>query len=173
MFKCDFSRTLIQMVDIFLPKGSNQRINYCMPEASRDGICFELQLEVSDPNKDYDSPGSRSISRFFVMFTSNVSVYVADVTNEDYSVTPFTLDPQQWENTSNHDSCWRTDGLRFLNERYFEMCKKVNDSVAPIKLETDATFSRFGRICDPVRITYRVNVNYHNTVLKVEKANSV
>lgn len=40
-----------------------------------------------------------------------------------------------WRNTSNHDSCWRDDGLTDITKTYFALCKEYDPTVAPIKLE--------------------------------------
>ena len=35
----------------------------------------------------------------------------------------------EWINTSNHDSCWNSDGLRIINELYFKMSEAINEEL--------------------------------------------
>lgn len=66
---------------------------------------------------------------------------------------PTTMDPEWWINSSNHDSCWRSDGFSWLSERYFDMCYQVRSSeeVAPAALSTDLDFG-FGKVFEHVYI---------------------
>jgi hypothetical protein len=51
----------------------------------------------------------------------------------------FIPDDDLWKNTSNHDSGWRSDGVReHVNKVYFDYCKKVAPNTAPCELETTA-----------------------------------
>jgi len=44
------------------------------------------------------------------------------------------LPMEEWENTSNHDSCWRSDGLRKISSTYFALCDEVQNHL-PDKLK--------------------------------------
>ncbi len=102
------------------------------------GILIELNCNVSDYSDDMNINIWR---RMWFLFTGNTSVFVADVSaKERCSWRNIPLD--DWKNTSNHDSCWRSDGMHPLSEKYFSMCDEVNairvsqglKKLAPIKM---------------------------------------
>jgi hypothetical protein len=52
-----------------------------------------------------------------------------------------TADLTKWVNTSNHDSCWRTDGIETrINEVYFEVAHDVAPKMAPCDLDDYSSF---------------------------------
>ena len=60
------------------------------------------------------------------VFTANTSVFTA--VSEDFKGwDQISLDA--WNNTSNHDSCWRSDGMRTLSELYFRWAKEINEEM--------------------------------------------
>lgn len=65
-----------------------------------------------------------------------------------------------WENTSNHDSCWRSDGLgRPLNELYFEMSRQVNSKRKKDVAPRDMSEHVFTPLSRP--LFERVNMSWH------------
>jgi len=74
---------------------------------------LDLRLSVYLDSKTYDAS-----ALVHTLFTSNTSVFVA-----------VTQDFQRWSdvkiedfhNTSNHDSCWRSDGMSDLRKLYYSM----------------------------------------------------
>lgn len=52
-----------------------------------------------------------------------------------------TKDLAQWQNTSNHDSCWRSDGIDTpISQLYFEAAHKVDPKMAPCDLDDYSSF---------------------------------
>lgn len=52
------------------------------------------------------------------------NVYVWSYTGPEGN--PVKVPLEQWKNTSNHDSCWRSDGVNsILSTLYFDSCEKV------------------------------------------------
>lgn len=52
-------------------------------------------------------------------------------------------DPE-WVNVGNHDTCWIDSVETELNRIYFDMCKAVDDTVAPRELNQQTWLSIFG-----------------------------
>ena len=100
-----------------------------------NGILIDVALEVSDPDT-----GKVEKRFFYVAFCGNVSVFVARRDQPGtHGLRHFAEIPsEEWENASNHDSCWRSDGLRFLSDNYFTMCGNVNPDKAPKQLDSDS-----------------------------------
>ncbi len=138
MFQSNTSHTISMLVDQVLTTERRFNREYlengCL--RSSNGMLVELAMSVEDRNAE---KLDEELKRFYyVVFCGNVSVFIArqDVPGEQ-GLRHFTKIPSdEWENTSNHDSCWRSDGLHFITDAYFEMCKECNDNVAPITLES-------------------------------------
>lgn len=86
----------------------------------RPNIAMHFQVRVDVSNFGYEKDGSthhkeweRSFYRVIhVLVTARHRCYVAVSTNEfDVTRIPAT----DWKNTSNHDSCWHSDGLRVIH----------------------------------------------------------
>lgn len=84
-----------------------------------------------------------------------------------------------WENTSNHDSCWRSDGLDSpLSKVYFTLSEQINvkremaekERVAP-KDMTEYTWSPIGtRMFRNMRVSWqRTEDNYHLRLTNLEE----
>lgn len=71
----------------------------------------------------------------------------------------------QWHNTSNHDSCWRTDGMRHLSDAYFDACDTVNPDVAP----RDLSCSAYVDAVHMVEITYDHDTKAIRSLKTVER----
>jgi hypothetical protein len=81
----------------------------------------------------------------YTVFTSNTSVFTYTTTLGRDSVRWEDVKPEDWINTSNHDSCWRSDGLQHLSELYFAFATEINVELANDKLGTKApqAFNQF------------------------------
>ncbi len=63
-----------------------------------------------------------------------------------------------WENTSNHDSCWRSDGLRPISRVYFEFAEQINKEmvadglpeVAPVNMKMHVSLWKPWKLCNVV-----------------------
>lgn len=135
-----------------------------------EGIAVRFQMQL----KYYADEFSASrYENFVVIFTSNTSVFVA--TPDD--VFCWDKTPELFVNTSNHDSCWRSDGLRFLSQCYFEMADSINTElldkgfkeVAPRDMSQHNRFN-FGKMVERVRIEKeKLDDSYHYKLTKIEK----
>lgn len=77
----------------------------------------------------------------------------------------FTPDDTLWENTCNHDSEWRSDGVRDpITKTYFEYCEKVAPDLPPCELEATADIHCMA-IVDVE--TQREPDGYHRKLVKV------
>lgn len=121
MFKVDMDTVIQMMVD----KELNRKIGseYFDNKYKIKGIVIPFILRVND--QDYRET-TREVS---MLFHGNTSVYYKIFNMEEEAL--LNLSPDGWINTSNHDSCWRTDGFRFLYNLYFEMSKKLNNNNVP------------------------------------------
>lgn len=82
-----------------------------------------------------------------------------------------------WINTSNHDSCWRTDGLSSpLNELYFRFAERINaetgGDVAPSQMRAYARFLYSRRPWTHVNMSWTKDLNdpnrYRNILLSID-----
>jgi hypothetical protein len=65
------------------------------------------------------------------LFTSNTSVFVTSSRNfQKWDQIPV----EQWLNTSNHDSCWRSDGMSELSRLFFALTDEMNEQIKAIKM---------------------------------------
>jgi len=158
MFKLDLKNVITNIVDHEIDRSSyTLNSDYTI---TKEGLSMEILLSASD----YDTEKSEH-KHFFIMFCGNVSVFYAFKKMSTYY--PSQIPCDNWINTSNHDSCWRSDGLHFITDVYFEMCYKVNPEKAPIEIETDV--NSYFIWPKKVNITYKWNDdNWKNEIVKVE-----
>ena len=102
---------------------------------------------------------------YYILFCSGVSVFYADIYNTEQGNwrTWSEINPDEWINTSNHDSCWRSDGLDFINKAYFEMCKNVNPEIAPRDLHSYLDFG-FGGMWTDVIVTLEIDTSVDGSI---------
>jgi hypothetical protein len=90
-----------------------------------EGLVVTLDLRLSHYVPDEGNEYHKSALAHIIL-TGNTSVFAA--ATHDY--TPWhQMDAGQWDNTSNHDSCWRSDGFGFLNTLYFNMTEQMNHQI--------------------------------------------
>ena len=129
---------LCNLVEEFLDRNAYVVVDYKV--TSRRAVIFNLNVSVSQYEEDMTLNQSRQM---FFLFTGNTTVFVAVPDGDDrwFSWKQIPLDA--WKNTSNHDSCWRSDGVQSpMSTVYFEMCEAINSSreangyeqIAPIKM---------------------------------------
>lgn len=166
MFEIDLKSIITMLVDHSLDR-------YSMPptwnngEITREGICMEICLDA------YDYKNKKEIKTIiYLMFCGNVSVFYAEAYDNEgnYIHSPIDVPVENWNNTSNHDTCWRSDGLSFIDDIYFDFCKKINPDIAPKNVYTRASFSACSWPVKQVFITYRQNTenNYFKDIVRVE-----
>jgi len=138
---------------------------------TREGIMMEFRCSVADYSENRVRVNNRvnGVRRHYIMlFCGNVNVFV---TQSDFKTHFTKIPPKQWKNTSNHDSCWASDGLAFINRAYFDMCNEVNPDVAPITLESNADLGFISTIYKKVLITYKWKGgnDFTNELIEVEE----
>ena len=137
------------------------------------GLVFDVEFTVRDPSiQDYDEKEiNKAFASYYILFTDNVSVYYASQFDDEGTRRMwYQVEPEEWINTSNHDSCWRSDGLSWISKLYFDMCKHVNGEVAPIALESTARVG-FIDMWREVTVTSRSAELWENEVLEVKPVN--
>jgi len=73
----------------------------------------------------------------------------------------------EWKNTSNHDSCWRSDGVRYpITNAYFDLCKEVAPRKAPIELSATARIDHVAIVKIQVK---PVGDGYYQTLVHMER----
>lgn len=111
------------------------------------GFCLDVRADYYGENGD----AGHAYRRVFILACGNVSTFVAIDEDDErwYGLTEVPLD--KWKNTSNHDSCWRSDGIDSpLSALYFKLAEEVNaqlsEPVAPkdITIEVAPVFTRLG-----------------------------
>jgi len=152
MFDLKLNSTIQMLVDHELNRKTSVKIfddgNY-----QRPGIYLPVYLEASDYRTD-----KTEYMRIFMLFTGNTSVFYT--TNFESSIKD--IPNGSWINTSNHDSCWRSDGFRFLHKIKMDICERVNPDIAPYELDTESKLSMGGTY--PVKhclITFKDNIKDH------------
>ena len=81
-----------------------------------DGTNFGFE---NDGNTRHDEWECRIIKYFHIIFLSNRNVFISISDSEKLSAA------ETWKNTSNHDTCFRTDGTQNLIDLYF----KINNQI--------------------------------------------
>lgn len=118
-----------------------------LPRFTRDQVLhLTLCAEVAQRGEDYSSHDTEIRYVHLVFYRPNnytkVGMHIG--TREDGSLLE---DDHVWEVTSDHDSCWRTDGVSSrLFDLYIAMCKLVDPEARPIDLDTTLEFGCFGGI---------------------------
>lgn len=93
----------------------------------KPGIMVSLDCRLSN----YETNDRRNVLVHFVLCgNTNVFAYCAD---KRFNYLPF----EEFENTSNHDSCWRTDGVdSYLTGLYFKWADEIRQGRAPRELHS-------------------------------------
>lgn len=140
---------------------------YC-PDGSVQKEALYIQFEVRV--RDFQYKGNRAARDVEIscpvhmIFFGNTSVFFhADKDRKCYGIPA----PELFVNTSNHDSCWRSDGFRKLHELYFAMCEEINPKIAPIKLDSYVNFS-FSSM-KKINVTYAAASDYGYNLWTITK----
>jgi len=131
MFTIDGTIMLEKLVDFHLNRNIPAEYDSKNDIIKKPGIIFPIKLSAESP----DMKRSAHVE-LLTLFFGNTSVCYSPVENMLRSDEEF-LNSLNWINTCNHDSCWRSDGLRFLTKYYFDMCEKVAPDIAPIEVPTE------------------------------------
>jgi hypothetical protein len=110
MLNLDLAHTICTIKDTLLSRDCSDRSK---------GLVVSTDISMGD---------SKRASVHFV-FAGNTSVWFAvSKSLQRWDDIPI----EEWENTSNHDSCWRNDGVRSpLVHLYFDWAREINPDKAP------------------------------------------
>ena len=137
MFKLNMNEVIQMMVD----KELNRRCNSVYDrETGIRTVPGVLIKDISLRCSDYDTH-QEIVKMFSMLFCGNTSVFWFDhkIHTKDFVRSAYESDCSKWVNSSNHDSCWRSDGFSFLSDVYFEMCRTVNPDIAPVHVNKSAS----------------------------------
>lgn len=130
-----------------------------------------LKFEVSVRNLEYSDDESELLKDdnltcpVHMIFFGDTSVFFyADKERKFYGFP----DAELFENTSNHDSCWRSDGFRLLHQLYFDMCEAVAPEKASVDLDSTGSWLLWTEMKD-VWVSYERNSARRYELITIEE----
>jgi len=107
-------------------------------------VVLRLEIDHYSELEDQDLHATRYVEYIFHRVTNYTRVYMRQAENSrDLHIQPG--DHLEYERTSDHDSCWRTDGLRDLPQIYFEMRRPFEErGLGWRDIHERGTFDLFG-----------------------------
>lgn len=188
MFETQTSRFITAITNKILGRGK-ERFHAEWSEdfrtVTQNGIIFKIDASAADhiseeDGFDYDRH-EENATVWFVL-CGNTSVFFFNDWKEDERYRRIEDVPlEKFTNTSNHDSCWTSDGVDSpLSRLYFEMCAAVNEwrdglglvSKAPINIHTSGDLSWGAEApWTEVKVTTRISEDneYRREIVKIEK----
>lgn len=165
MFEIKADNIICSLVDKFLDRKTTPIFNEDFTEVNAHGVILSVNCNISDYSDDMNINIYRNI---WFLFTRHTTVFAAVDSMDDRWVCWNNIPLDAWKNTSNHDSCWRSDGMRPLNETYFDMCEEVNAARVKAGLKKIAPCSMSGyttlgnTMVTEVRVTTKSDKDSHN-----------
>lgn len=112
--------SVAQIVEAMLPRHSDRNL----------GLLIQLKMEASDFG--YGDDGNtierepqhhrQDIHFLFVRPSNYTKVFVCMPDFREFRI----IDVERvWKQTSDHDSCWRSDGMRDVTDVYFKLCDPI------------------------------------------------
>lgn len=138
-FNMSVASVLTEIVEKVLPplRESRERV-WSTGENGRSvltdpGISMKVDLSLSHYTPDWTYERRETIHWLFCNHVSTFAAMEGDERWFDAIAIPLDV----WKNTSNHDSCWRSDGVdSFLSKVYFDWCTKLNEQLKGDGFET-------------------------------------
>lgn len=125
MIELKAASVIDQLVDKFLDRKVSSTYNESFTETTAPGLVFQLHASIGSHTNGESFTVYRTV---WLAFTRHTSVFVAVQPRDEHWYGAKDIPVDAWKNTSNHDSCWRSDGIDSpLTSVYFEMCEEVND----------------------------------------------
>ena len=155
-------------------------------EEDKYGIAFTFDLDCS--NHGYEQDGNthheeweRRYRKFIHVIVLRPRKCFVAVTEDHPYLKDVPLD--LWKNTSNHDSCWRSDGLRVFHKEMHEAWKYCYEHVPkehqryPMDNQVSCELSRvFGKPFQFVKVTDEAaddRSSYHRRITSIEPVEHV
>lgn len=130
MFEMRVSDAIYSIVEAMFP----------MPKG--EGLFVMLDLRMEHP-KDKRNRAFGNVCFVFERPHNYCKVFAA-VTHEGLWDEPKI---EAWQMMSDHDSCWRTDGVeRVVDEEYFRQASAISETLAPMHMKTSADIHRIDRV---------------------------
>ena len=139
--------SIAHIVEAMLPRFSDRNL----------GLYINLQIELSDfgygadgNTREREPMSARSeIHMLFVRPSNYTQVYALVERWNDRKEMKYVLNGNnkyEWTRTSNHDSCWRSDGFRPLNNEYFHLASQFDGREKSGKKIPPCDYSKFNHI---------------------------
>lgn len=169
MFTLKAADFVCYLKDTFVPHGVEGWESLDDGSIRKPGILVKLDIRMAD----YENDKRRGGDIWFVLAGNcNAFAYFTEKHMWE-SELPYA----EFENISNHDSCWRSSVGDFLTKIYFQWAKEINDDKAPRDLSTHCFL---GLSChELVSVTYETNTDterykkyrdsYWKRLVKVER----
>jgi len=157
MVNSELEISLANVVRGMLPY-ANVRNSYYSKEKKAVYVKIQLECEHMDNCE-------RKFLHF--IFTGNVCVWCA--VNREYFLDRIPYD--EFRNTSNHDSCWTSDGVGDIFHTYIELCEYVQKDVPEEKQVAPVNIKTFNFIKDVkfVNIKYEKYDDYKFKLTKIKE----
>jgi hypothetical protein len=123
-FAVETDRLLYTLWDTLRPERPSIFDHPYSPKDGEPGLLVTLDLRLSHYANGGDEYHRSALVH--TVFTANTSVFVH--TSRDFQRWQEVI-PEGWANTSNHDSCWCSDGLRGMDLLHGVLCKEMNEEI--------------------------------------------
>ena len=170
MFSISITNILTMLFEISNTQEEKSFIEY-EDDGTRtvNAMIIPVHMSMSDFSDSSSEEDREARDSVYVMYAGRHSIFYAFAHDEDGSYRHLSKIPaDEWKNTSNHDSCWRSDGFSFLAKIFFDMAKIVNDDKRPCDL---SDYTNLGIGSSPVtktQVMFRMQKDgYHKDIVKV------
>ena len=161
MLNMEFTHIIQLIVNRELNDPNLPKIQFLNNCSKIPGICATLLLDARYKYKVLQK-------KVRLAFCGNVSVFFSDSVNEDNILKPLKkLTENDWINTSNHNTCWLSDGLMPINELYFKMCEEI--APGPQKVNFNIMFGEIISKYPENVWMYIKETNEGRKLIKIEK----
>ena len=138
-FALSLNRTIQTLVDHCLDRKTPVEYDYSTHCYSRPAVGFKINLRSQWQGGN--NLGPEIVQTIYMVFTGNTSVFYCSPYDDNGNKEYWHIEDvpsERWINTSNHDSCWRSDGFSFLFNLRMQMCKLANSKVPPARINSEA-----------------------------------
>lgn len=172
MFQSDTSRFVTYLREALLPERYCERKFlkhegfFWGKEWSEKALHIQLDVDMTDPDnrcdEDGNSRGFRGMIHFILCGNTTVFAYLGEFTERFNEI-----DPSEFENISNHDSCWRESIHCFVNDIYFKWADQLAPDKAPKDLNTNCYLGCFTQH-QFVKVEYHSAEDHRYNLVSVE-----
>lgn len=158
MITWDIERIVCGVVESFLPTSSDPKL----------GLLITLEFQVNTRTDEDNFYSTRILELLFNRPSNYTKVFSRVLTNRGEVLV-------DWKNTSNHDSCWLSDGLKDIFNIYMEVRNEMDELNPSSKSDpnrevsiTKGVFHKFARF---VEIDMIKDGDYHYKLISVKDKN--